>query len=303
MDMTPISIYDNYIDTTAYGLYVFAGGLLVVELLWLLYRRHLNKQRVFEMLASFSPFIPAVLVEILTLAALVTLYYGVSNLAPWSIPLSAWSAGLALVLVDFIYYWEHRWSHEIRVLWALDHSVHHSSPDFNQFTAYRVSFVAQFFSPLFYLPLLLLGLHPVLVLSALGFNLAYQTWVHTEMIGKLGWLEKIFNTPSNHRVHHGADPKYLDKNYGAILIIWDRLFGTYQVEEERPRYGLTQSLNSVNPLKVHFHEAGKLLRDLRSASSGSEVLGYLFNRPDWSPSPTKRPAVGAGRGESRSPGR
>lgn len=299
MDTTPISIYDQYIDTVAYGLYIFAGGLLVAELLWLAYRRHLNKQRIFEMLASFSPFIPAVLVEILTFTALIALYYAVSSLAPWPIPLSAGSAVLALVLVDFIYYWEHRWSHQIRVLWALDHSVHHSSPDFNLFTAYRVSFVAQFFSPLFYLPLLLLGLHPVLVLSGLAFNLAYQTWVHTEMIDKLGWLEKIFNTPSNHRVHHGADPKYLDKNYGAILIIWDRLFGTYQAEEERPRYGLTQPLHSVNPLNVHFHEAGKLLRDLRAARSGNEMLGYLFKRPNWTPGVAKEPVVGAEQGSPR----
>lgn len=299
MDTTPISVYDQYIDTIAYWLYILAGGLLVLELLWLVYWRRLNKRRIFEMLASYSPFVPAVLVEILTLTALITLYYAVYSFAPWQIPLSAWNAGLALVLVDFIYYWEHRWSHEIRVLWALDHSVHHSSPDFNQSTAYRVSFIAQFFSPLFYLPLLLLGFHPALVLSGLGFNLAYQTWVHTEMIGKLGWFEKIFNTPSNHRVHHGSDLKYLEKNYGAILIIWDRLFGTYQAEEERPVYGLTQPLNSVNPLKVHFHEVGKLIRDLRGARSGNEVLGYLFNRPDWIPPVSKDLAIGSEQGSSR----
>ena len=299
MDTTPISVYDQYIDTIAYWLYILAGGLLVLELLWLVYWRRLNKRRIFEMLASYSPFVPTVLVEILTLTALITLYYAVYSFAPWQIPLTAWNAGLVLVLVDFTYYWEHRWSHEIRVLWALDHSVHHSSPDFNQSTAYRVSFIAQFYSPLFYLPLLMLGFHPALVLSGLGFNLAYQTWVHTEMIGKLGWFEKIFNTPSNHRVHHGSDPKYLEKNYGAILIIWDRLFGTYQAEEERPVYGLTQPLNSVNPLKVHFHEVGKLIRDLRGARSGNEVLGYLFNRPNWIPPVSKDLAIRSEQGSSR----
>ena len=299
MDTTPLSVYDQYIDTVANGLYIFAGGVLVVELLWLLYRRRLNKQRILEMLASFSPFIPTVLVEILTFTALIALYYGVSSLAPWPIPLSAGSAVLALVLVDFTYYWEHRWSHEIRILWALDHSVHHSSPDFNQFTAYRVSFVAQFIAPLFYLPLLLLGLHPVLVLSGLGFNLAYQTWIHTEMIGKFGWLEKIFNTPSNHRVHHGTEPKYLDKNFGAILIIWDRLFGTYQAETERPHYGLTHPLASVNPFKVHFYEAGKLLHDLRGARSWKKVLGYLFNRPGWTPPTLKESGVDSKQGGPR----
>ncbi len=286
-----LSIYGQYIDTITRLLYVFAGAVLVVELLWLVYRRRLNKPRVLEMLASYSPFIPAVVVDTLTVAALIALYAVVYRFAPWEIPVTAWSALLVVILVDFIYYWEHRWAHEIRVLWALYHSVHHSSPDFNLGTAFRVSFVDQFFSPLFYLPLVVLGFHPALVLSGLVFMLAYQTWIHTEMIGKLGWLEKIFNTPSHHRVHHGSDAKYLDKNYGAILIVWDRLFGTYKAEEERPIYGLTQPLNSVNPLKVHFHEAVKLFRDLGGARSAREVRSYLFKHPGWTPFTVEEVAI------------
>ena len=278
-----ISIYEQHIDTITGLLYVFAGALLVIELLWLVYRRRLNKSRVFEMLASYSPFIPAVVIEVVTGTALIALYFWVYSLVSWEIPVSAWSALLVVILVDFVYYWEHRWAHEVRVLWALYHSVHHSSCDYNLGTAFRVSFVDQFFSPLFYLALVALGFHPALVLSGLVFMLAYQTWIHTEMVGKLGWLEKIFNTPSHHRVHHGSDVKYLDRNYGAILIIWDRLFGTYQVEQERPCYGLTDPLNSVNPLKVHFHEAIKLIRDLSSVRSSREVCGYLFKRPGWTP--------------------
>ena len=278
-----ISIYGRYIDTITGVFYFFAGALLVVELLWLAYRRRLNKPRVLEMLASYSPFIPAVVVDALTVTALIALYYAVYSISPWEIPVTAWSTLLAVILVDFVYYWEHRWAHEIRVLWALYHSVHHSSSDFNLGTAFRVSFVDQFFSPLFYLPLVALGFHPALILSGLVFILAYQTWIHTEMIGKLGWLEKIFNTPSHHRVHHGSDPKYLDRNYAAVLIVWDRLFRTYQVEEERPVYGLTEPLNSVNPFKVHFHEAVKLVRDLSGARSAREVCGYLFRLPGWTP--------------------
>lgn len=278
-----ISIYGRYIDRVSDLLYYFAGALIVVELLWLAYRRRLNKPRILEMLASYSPFIPAIIVEALTVTALIALYYAVYNLVPWEIPVTAWSVLLAVLLVDFVYYWEHRWAHNIRVLWALYHSVHHSSSDYNLGTAFRVSFVDQFFSPLFYLPLVALGFHPALVLSGLVFMLAYQTWIHTEMIGKLGWLEKILNTPSHHRVHHGSDSKYLDRNYGAILIVWDRLFGTYQVEEERPVYGLTQPLNSVNPFRVHFQEAVKLVRDLKGARSARELCEFLFKRPDWAP--------------------
>ena len=285
---SPISIYNHYIDTTAGLLYVFGGVLLVAELLWLAYKRRLNKPRIFEMLASFSPFVPATVVDVLTTTALIALYFVAYSFAPWQIPMTAWSVGLALVLVDLIYYWEHRWAHKIRVLWALYHSVHHSSSDFNLSTAFRVSFVDQFFSPLFYLPLVVLGFHPVLILSGLVFILAYQTWIHTEMIAKLGWFDKFFNTPSNHRVHHGSDPKYLDKNYGAVLIVWDRLFGTYQAEEETPVYGLTHPLNSVNPLKVHFHEAIKLVRDLHGARSRREAWAYLFNHPGWMPSVPKK---------------
>ena len=290
------ALYEDYFLTITDVIYLFSGALLVAELLWFWYKRRLNKPRLLEMSASFSPYLPALAVEALTISALLSLYYAVFRFAPWQIPLTLWSAILAVVLVDFIYYWEHRWSHQIRLFWALFHSVHHSSPDFNLFTAFRVSFMNQFFSPFFYLPLVFLGFHPLLVFAGLGFNLAYQTWVHTELIGKLGWVEKIFNTPSHHRVHHGSDPEYLDKNYGAVFIIWDRMFGTYQVEEQKPVYGLTQALNSVNPLKVHFHEITKLVRDLRGARSGNEVRGYLFKRPGWTPSVSQELAVGVRQG-------
>ena len=283
-----LGIYDQTINTITDMFYIFAGVVLVAELLWLAYRRRLNKPRIFEMLASYSPIVPSIVVEVLIATAIIAFYYAAYSFAPWQIPITAWSVVLTWVLVDFIYYWEHRWAHKMRVLWALYHSVHHSSPDFNLSTALRVSFVDQFIVPIFYLPLLLLGLHPLLVLSGIVFNLAYQTWIHTEMIGKLGWFDKLFNSPSNHRVHHGSDAKYLDKNYGAVLIVWDRLFGTYQAEVETPVYGLTHPLNSVNPLKVHFHEAIKLVRDLHGARSRREAWAYLFNHPGWMPSVPKK---------------
>ena len=278
-----MSVYDQAVGAIAEWLYLGAGVLLVLELVWFVRRRQLNRPRILEMLASYSPFVPTVIVDALTLGALVALYAAAYHIAPWQLPVNAWTALAALILVDFAYYWEHRCSHRARVLWALYHSVHHSSPEFNLSTAFRVSFVDQFFAPLFYLPLVLAGLHPGLVLSGIAFNLAYQTWVHTELIGKLGWFEKIFNTPSNHRVHHGVNAKYLDRNFGAVLMVWDRLFGTYQSEEERPVYGLTHPLNSVNPLNVHFHGIIALVRDLRRARSIGEICGRLLKHPGWTP--------------------
>ncbi len=240
------------------------------------------------MLTSFGTLVPSIAAELLLAACWVAAYLFVQALAPWQISTTVWAAVLAVILVDLTDYWEHRLSHRIRLLWALAHSVHHSSPHFNQATAYRTSFMDQLISPIFYLPVVALVFDPLLVLAAFVLILSYQTWLHTEMIGGLGWLDRVFNTPSNHRVHHGADTGHLDRNYDAMLMVWDRLFGTYPAEAEAPVYGLTRPLNSKNPLKVHFHEAGLLLRDLRAAASLGEALGLLFRRSGWTPQ--RRPA-------------
>ncbi|MEM6260843.1 MAG: sterol desaturase family protein [Planctomycetota bacterium] len=128
-----------------------------------------------------------------------------------------------------------------------------------------------------------MGFAPEAIIFGVIFVLAYQTWLHTELIGKLGPLEWVLNTPSHHRVHHGCDDQYLDKNYGGVLIIWDRLWGTFQVEEETPRYGLKRDFNSHNPLIVWFSELPGLVSDLSQANSTREALGYLFGRPGWTP--------------------
>lgn len=258
-------------------------GILAVELAWLRHRKRLDRRRILEMLGSYSLYVPSVVVDAVIGGTILALYFFVHRFAPWTIPTTWWTAPLALLIVDLTYYWEHRVEHEVRVFWALYHSVHHSSGDFNQATAYRVSFVDEFFAPLYYLPLVAVGFHPILILACFLFIIAYQAWIHTEMIGRLGFVESVFNTASNHRVHHGANEKYLDKNYGAVLIVWDRLFGTYQAEEETPVYGLTKPLDSVNPMKIHAHEAVELWRDLRGARSVREALAYLFRRPAWRP--------------------
>ena len=262
------------------------GAVIVVMLpleVWRLARARADKRRWLELLASASPVLPTLLMGGVVAAFIIALYGGAAVLAPWTIATTPLSVLLTLLAVDFLYYWDHRCAHENRTYWALAHSVHHSSPHFDQTTALRVSFVDGFISPWFYLPLVLIGVDPLLVLGAFGVIIAYQQWPHTELIDKLPLLDGWLNTPSNHRVHHAMQPQYLDKNYGAILMVWDRMFGTYAREVEPVQYGLTEQIESVNPIKVHAAEAVKLLRDLWRSRSLDEALGYLWHKPGWRP--------------------
>lgn len=166
---------------------------------------------------------------------------------------------LTLLIADFAYYWYHRLSHEIPFLWAMHHT-HHSSPWFNFTTAVRLNWVAKFLGPLFFAPLLLLGVSPIDLAASLALILLFQFFLHTEAIGRLGWFEgKLLNTPSAHRVHHGSNPQYIDRNYAGLLILWDRLFGTYQPEVEAVRYGVTTGFMGHNPLVAQFRPLWKLL--------------------------------------------
>lgn len=188
---------------------------------------------------------------------------------------------LLFIGVDFLYYWAHRLSHESNLLW-LGHVVHHQSEDYNLSVALRQGAVQKLFTSPFYLPLALIGFDPQAFLYILAWNTLYQFWIHTEKIGRLGPLEYILNTPSHHRVHHGRNPKYIDKNHAATLIIWDRMFGTFQDEEERPTYGITKPVNSFNPLTVHW----KPFMDLASEMKGltfKEKAQLLFYAPGWLP--------------------
>lgn len=190
-------------------------------------------------------------------------------------------AVVLFIAVDFLYYWAHRISHETNLLW-LGHVVHHQSEDYNLSVALRQGAVQKVFTSPFYLPLALLGFAPDWFLYILAWNTLYQFWIHTEKIGKLGPLEWILNTPSHHRVHHGRNPKYIDKNHAATLIIWDRLFGTFQAEEERPTYGITKPVNSFNPIVAHlkpFSDLGKELKGLNT----KESIQLLFAPPGWRP--------------------
>lgn len=195
----------------------------------------------------------------------------------------AWAFALALVGDDFLYYWFHRLHHEVRILWAA-HVNHHSSRHYNLSTALRQSWTT-FTSPLFYLPLPLLGIDPLVVVTVHSVNLLYQFGIHTELIDSLGPFERVFNTPSHHRVHHGRNVRYLDKNHGGILIVWDRWFGTFEPETEPVDYGLTTQLRSYNPLVIAAHEWVAMGRDaFRALRDGrvADALGHCLRPPGWS---------------------
>lgn len=188
----------------------------------------------------------------------------------------------AMVLWDFCYYWDHRWMHEVRLLWA-NHVSHHSSERYNLTTALRQPW-SPFLTFWVFAPLPLLGFPPEKVHRAGQLNLLYQFWIHTEVIDRLPEpIELVFNTPSHHRVHHGSNRQYLDKNYGGILIIWDRLFGTFEKEVRRVRYGLTKNIDTFNPVSIGYHEFGDILRDVRTAKTIRERVRYVLGRPGWRP--------------------
>lgn len=205
-----------------------------------------------------------------------------------TIDLGLWSGiGALFIGQEFFYYCYHRAAHRVRWFWC-NHAVHHSPNDLTLATAYRTGMFAKLIgAPLFFAPLVWIGFPTQVVLATLALNLLYQFWIHVTWIPKLGWLEYVFNTPSAHRVHHAANPEYLDANYGGVLTIFDRLFGSYVAErDDLPcRYGLTDPITSYNPLHVEFREWGKLLADLRAARSASAFFGYLLMPPGWQPAP------------------
>lgn len=202
----------------------------------------------------------------------------------FTVDMTQWWAWLVLFFADdFSYYWFHRISHSSRYFWA-SHVVHHSSMKYNLGTALRQTWTGNLSGAfLFWIWLPLIGFSPIAVMTMQSISLLYQFWIHTEHINKLpAPIEFLFNTPSHHRVHHGSDLAYLDKNHAGVLIIWDRLFGTFESEKQRPTYGLTKNVNSHNPLRIAFHEWIDIGRDLRQVRSVRHFLGYLFGPPGWS---------------------
>lgn len=190
---------------------------------------------------------------------------------------------LLFFLDDLTYYSFHRANHEIRIFWA-GHVSHHNSQYYNYGTALRQGVGERVIKYLFWCPLALLGFDPVMIVTMMSVSLIYQFWLHTETVDRMpAWFEWLFNTPSHHRVHHASNVRYLDRNHAGVLIIWDRLFGTFSAEvpEEPVRYGLTRNIDSVNPVTVSFGEYAEIARDIRRGSSWKNAFRYLLLAPGW----------------------
>lgn len=192
----------------------------------------------------------------------------------------AWFVGI--IGLDFLYYWWHRWSHEINFMWA-GHVVHHQSQDYNLAVALRQAWFTKLTSAPIYAILAFVGVPPLVMLGSEAISLLYQFWIHTRLIGKMGPLEEILNTPSHHRVHHGVNPQYLDRNYAAILIIWDKVFGTFEAEDEPVVYGTVKPFQSWNPVWAQFAYWQYLLEEARAARTMTGTIKVWFKDPLWRP--------------------
>lgn len=257
----------------------------VIKLLRYAYLKRLDKNLILDSLANIITFGGFLVIEIiLGLLAITKIYYWLHlNFSLPHLDLN-WATIISCVLLaDFAYYWEHRMMHRIGIGWAT-HTVHHSSPHFNMSVAYRFGPLDAVMPIIFSLPLVMLGFDPILVLLSEIFVQVFQTLLHTEIIGKLTKpVEFIFNTPSHHRVHHGANKQYWDKNYGGILIIWDRLLGTFEPEVEKVIYGISKPLESVNPLIVFFHGLTRFFKKLSEINGLQNKLLAFVKPPDWMP--------------------
>lgn len=224
-------------------------AIAVEELRWMRRRGQLTRAAIREMWLSLSSLPPNVVISILLAGAWVAFFEAARTLTPLRVETGLATLLPALLLADFCYYVEHRAAHRWRVLWMTYHAVHHSSPDYTVATAYRVSFANQLIAPVFYLPCVLAGFEPILVVALQVFTIHYQAWVHTRAIGEMPALDAIFNTPANHRMHHDSDFSRHGVNFGGILVIWDRLFRTYSEPRDVREFGIAGS-----EAPRHWHE-------------------------------------------------
>lgn len=257
------------------------SGFLLFELARLALRKAMTRNLIGDTVTNFVTLFAFIGIAYVMLGAFYvgTYYFFYENFRVMTIPITPWSIVLCVVLADLAYYFEHRFTHRVGIGWAT-HTVHHSSPYFNISVAYRFGPLDGFFPLFFHVPLVMAGFNPILVLFSEVVVQVYQTPLHTETIGKLPRpVETVMNTPSHHRVHHGSNPCYIDKNYGGIFIVWDRLFGTFAEEREPVVYGITTPLNTVNPFVVFFHGFTRLGRQMWTARGIGAKLGYLVRPP------------------------
>jgi sterol desaturase/sphingolipid hydroxylase (fatty acid hydroxylase superfamily) len=273
-----INLIENWLEIYGQGMLILTIAEIFLDLLTK------KKRNYWQTAANYS------IDLLLTLFSAIPFIYFSDYILFWlskfsiiKIEVNWWTIIISILVADFIYYWMHRNEHRIKILWGL-HSIHHSSTDYDLSLQFRLAWLDMLVAySLFFIPMVLLGFHPVQTLFASEFILTYQIWIHTERIGKLGIFDLFLNTPSNHRVHHGSNPQYIDKNYGAVLIIWDKLFGTYQAEEEKVIYGLTENINTYSPIKINFFEYWRIWSYIRKSQNSHEIVKSIFGSPEWKP--------------------
>lgn len=228
---------------------------------------------------SMSQLAGNIVVQLSARGAILGFYYWLYQFRPFTLGTDILSLVLLAVAIDFVFYWFHRASHRIRVLWAV-HVTHHSSEHMNLGTALRQPWFGPVVKPIFYWPLPLIGFDPVAIMAVGSVLTIYGFWTHTEQVKRIGILEHVFVSPAHHRVHHGSNPLYIDKNYANFLIIWDKLFGTFQDEVEPVRYGITENIGSYNPFTITFHEWGAIARDLIAVKGVRNAWRAIFGTPE-----------------------
>lgn len=274
-------------DLIIYSIPVFFA-LLLIEVAWDYFSRK-KQEKVYRLndavtniSCGIADQVSGIFAKLFTIGAYILVFERSDSLRVWEWT-SSWPAWIACFLaVDMAYYWAHRLSHEVNLLWT-GHVVHHQSEEYNLSVALRQGAFQKLLTFWVYLPLALFGFPPVWFVTAMALNLLYQFWIHTEAVGKMGPLELVLNTPSHHRVHHGRNPKYIDKNHAGVFIIWDRLFGTFQQEEEHPHYGITHPSNTFNAVEAHIQPFQRLFREVRGIPSFKDKVLFLFKPPGWYP--------------------
>jgi sterol desaturase/sphingolipid hydroxylase (fatty acid hydroxylase superfamily) len=253
--------------------------LVLVEVIFdAVMRRDLYEYK--DTAASLTMGIGNALVGLVAKAMVFGIFTWIHRFAIFPIGYTWWACVLVLFADDFSYYWFHRASHACRLFWA-SHVVHHSSQRYNLGTALRQTWTGALMSFIFWAWMPLVGFTPIMVMTMQSISLLYQFWIHTEVVRHMGVLEQVLNTPSHHRVHHGSNPQYIDRNHAGILIIWDRLFGTFEAERERCIYGLTTNIGTYNPFRIAFLEWVDMWRDVRTAPTLPDEIRYVIGNPGW----------------------
>ena len=264
-------------NLTAWALPVFA--LLIAAEVGLSAWRGRSAYETRDFLGSMSQLAGNIVVQLVTKGAILALYLWLYQYRLFTIENTLLNLAVLAVVIDFQFYWYHRTSHRVRLFWAV-HVAHHSSEYMNYGTALRQSWFGPLTKPFFYWPIPLIGFDPLAIFAVGAVLTIYGFWTHTEQVRSIGWLDKIFVSPAHHRVHHGSNDAYIDKNFANFLIIWDKIFGTFQDEEEQVRYGLTHNINTYNPLRIATHEFAAIKNEVLSKTRRRPILAVLFGTPE-----------------------